>query len=262
VLRISDPSLFLNDELAISAFLGPEWQNPIEGVVEIARYIAQQLGLREEQIIYWGRSGGAFAALQAATISPRGRAVGINAQLDASRFDDVAWARPIRETFRKGWSFADICEAYPVRSSVAKSLKWALRRGHDPRLLLVQNDADEMCYKDHFVPFCTESGLDPATSSRSRHVQTQVFHNWRGHNAVTRSVLKQISNEGLPFLLGKEPTQVSGPLDPSWWNEEFYLNQNPDVARAVRKGLLRSGLEHYQMVGADEKRLTAPSSID
>jgi hypothetical protein len=262
VLRISDPTLFLNDELAISAFIGPERQSPIEGVVEIARYIGRQLGIREEQIIYWGRSGGAFAALMAATVSPRGRAVAINAQLDASRFDGAAWARPIRETFREGWSFVDIGEAYPVRMSVANALKWALRRGHNPRLLLVQNDADTMCYDDQFVPFCTDFGLDPAASSRSQNVQTLVFHNWRGHNAVPRKVLKQISNEGLPFLLGKESAQVSGPLNPSWWNEEFYLRHNPDIARAVRKGLLRTGLEHYQMAGADEKRLTAPPSID
>jgi hypothetical protein len=138
-----------------------------------------------------------------------------------------------------------------------KALKWAIGRGHDPRVLLVQNDRDEMCYENHFVPFAREFGLDPAASSSSDHVRTLVYSNWRGHGVVTRKVAMQIS-ESLSFLLGEDATKVSGPLAPSWWNEEFYLRKYPDIAQAVRKGRFRSGLEHYQVHGAIEKRTPAP----
>lgn len=256
VLRISDPSLFLNDELSVGGFLGSEARNPIEGVTAIAQHIAGLLGLRDGQVIYWGISAAGYAALRAATLSPNGRAVSINGLLEVAPFENAQWARPIRETFKAGWSFADIQEAYPVRSSVLAALNWARRRGHDPRFIMVQNDADALCYQDQFVPFCRAVGLDPAASMQDRYVKTIVYHNRRGHGAIPRSVVRRISDEGLPFLLGHEG--VSGPTMPSWWNETYYLERNPDVAQGVRKGRMRSGLEHYQLFGAREHRDATP----
>jgi hypothetical protein len=106
------------------------------------------------------------------------------------------------------------------------------------------------------MPFCRAVGLDPAASMQDRYVKTIVYHNRRGHGAIPRSVVRRISDEGLPFLLGHEG--VSGPTMPSWWNETYYLERNPDVARGVRKGRMRSGLEHYQLFGAREHRDATP----
>jgi hypothetical protein len=113
-----------------------------------------------------------------------------------------------------------------------------------------------MCYAQHFVPFCKALGLDVAAGSQTPNIKTQVYHNWRGHAVVPRSVAVRIASEGLPFLLGDRSN--SGRLDVSWWDEDYYLRLNPDVAQAVRKGRIRSGLEHYQMVGAAEKRRYRP----
>lgn len=38
------------------------------------------------------------------------------------------------------------------------------------------------------------------------------------------------------------------------FDEQFYLRQNPDVAEAVRKGLMISGFEHYSKFGEKERR--------
>jgi hypothetical protein len=258
VLRISDPGFFLNDELSTSCFLGVERQDGLEGAVQIAQQIGYGLGLGDEQIIYWGSSGGGFAALRAATLVTKGRAVAVNPQTEIRSFEGQPWAFPVSETFRKGWSFSDICEAYPIRTSVANALKWAIRRGATPRLVIAQNDADEMCYQDHFVPFCKEHDLDPSCDSRSKYVQTLVYHNWRGHGVAPRKVDLRISEIGLPFLLDDKSEGISDRVFPNWWDEQYYLRRYPDIAEAVRKGRLRSGLEHYQSYGAAEKRVPRP----
>ncbi len=198
------PALFLNEKLTVSGFLGREEQDPVEGLVRIARHLAEQLGLAEDRIIFWGTSGGGFAALKAAAMMPRGRAVGINAQLVTDAPERFPWAHETREMFRKGISYAEIRAAHPARASVAQALKQALARGYEPRFVLAQNDADEICYDDHFVPFCRELGLDPAQSVRTPHVRTFVFHQRRGHGVVPPSISRMITREGVPFLFGEE----------------------------------------------------------
>jgi hypothetical protein len=254
VLRISDPTLFLNDQVTMSCFLGPERQDPIEGVVQIAQQVGRQFGLNDERIIYWGKSSGAVGALRAATLVPHGRAVGLNSLIDGRMFDDAPWAREVRETFRKDWSFADIYRAYPVRSSLAQSLHWALQRGHAPRLVLLQNDQDEMCYADQFVPFCKEFGLDPEKDCQTENLKTLMYSDPKGHNSVPGDAVDRVILEGIPFLMGEQTSEVRAPLNTSWFDEGYYLRNNPDVKAAIGKGLYKSALEHFQIKGADEKR--------
>ena len=44
---------------------------------------------------------------------------------------------------------------------------------------------------------------------------------------------------------------------PEGWNEEAYLAKNPDVAKAVDKGIMPSGLWHYMTYGKNEGRTLA-----
>ncbi len=46
---------------------------------------------------------------------------------------------------------------------------------------------------------------------------------------------------------------------PSWWNEDYYLQNNSDVAIAVKFGLLKSGFAHFVYYGAKEGRDPNPS---
>lgn len=46
---------------------------------------------------------------------------------------------------------------------------------------------------------------------------------------------------------------------PSWWDEDYYLQNNSDVAIAVKFGLLKSGFAHFVYYGAKEGRDPNPS---
>lgn len=47
------------------------------------------------------------------------------------------------------------------------------------------------------------------------------------------------------------------PVPPFWFNEQGYLNLNPDVIEAIRKGLFLSPYDHYEKVGRREGRFLA-----
>jgi len=44
---------------------------------------------------------------------------------------------------------------------------------------------------------------------------------------------------------------------PPGWVEQRYLDENPDVAAAVRSGSFESGWQHYMLYGKDEGRAGA-----
>jgi hypothetical protein len=53
---------------------------------------------------------------------------------------------------------------------------------------------------------------------------------------------------------------LTGTTTPSGFDERFYLQTNPDVARAVAMGQFPSGLAHYQQFGQAEARTPLPST--
>src|ERR1700736_1989175 len=53
------------------------------------------------------------------------------------------------------------------------------------------------------------------------------------------------------------PAETEPPLDPSF-NEALYLRAFPDIAEAVRRGTLASGLAHFRLAGTKEGRLEKP----
>jgi SAM-dependent methyltransferase len=56
----------------------------------------------------------------------------------------------------------------------------------------------------------------------------------------------------IPFAA--EHTDPSPLASPPWFDEAFYLQTNPDVAAAVRRGELASGYKHFTIFGAREGR--------
>lgn len=55
---------------------------------------------------------------------------------------------------------------------------------------------------------------------------------------------------GAPEILIPQPA-----FNPASFDEDFYLQENPDVAAAVTAGVINSGLEHYQLFGQFEGRV-------
>lgn len=64
----------------------------------------------------------------------------------------------------------------------------------------------------------------------------------------------------LSSWLGVEKETDPAAIPPPGWRESTYLAANPDVAAAVRGGLLRSGYDHYQQFGRAEGRPGVPAA--
>ena len=57
---------------------------------------------------------------------------------------------------------------------------------------------------------------------------------------------------------GLDEEYAEDDLDETGFNEATYLTAFPDIAEAVRRGVLESGLAHYRSLGHAEGRLEKP----
>lgn len=108
---------------------------------------------------------------------------------------------------------------------------------------------------DHFLSFGLSEGRVPN--------QSLVFFNENSYLTQNSDVQEQVEagifDSGLDHFLsfGIEQDEVQariaeGGTGYRFYNEQFYLNNNPDVQAAVNNGTFDSGLEHFIEFGLDE----------
>lgn len=75
-----------------------------------------------------------------------------------------------------------------------------------------------------------------------------------GHDLIGRTIAESITNKKVTASNGNKKDVSSFPPVPREYKEGDYLDLNPDVAQAVKKGEFNSGAEHYLMYGYKENR--------
>lgn len=209
VLWILDPSLHLDDRLEITGFLGTLERDPIDGVLYIAGFIAEQLAIDAGRVVFWGNSGAGFAALMCAIRVPAGRAVAINPSIDTVGYRAFPAVQLIADVFLPGASVQDICDRAPLRTSVVTALRDARARGASPRLVIAQNSQDTFHHQRQFMAFChafevpVRGGVDPRSE-----LLAVVYDSPEAHLAEPPSLTASIATAVFPFLLDRASEQA------------------------------------------------------
>lgn len=200
VLAVCDPTLFLDDELRLGWFVGNRTMDPMRALHRTAETVRTLLGIAADRMVFYGSSGGGFAAIVAASGLPQGRAVAINPQTDITHY----YPRPvanITKVFAAGWTPQRCLDAYPLRWSALAAVADARGHGRDLRVFYAQNLVDKAHHARHFLPFCKQVDAPPAGGlSVDATVLTHVFSSPEGHGAEPPEVVKYVVAHGLPHL--------------------------------------------------------------
>ena len=201
VLSVCDPTLFLDDQLRLGWFVGNRTLDPMGALVRIVDRVRALTRIGEGRVIFYGSSGGGFAALLAAASLPHGRAIAINPQSEIINYYPRAVA-DVARVFAKGWTPARCRDAYPLRWSALAAVAEANRAQRDLRIVYAQNLIDKWHHARHYIPFCAQTGASASGGlSRDGRIRTHVFSSPEGHGAEPAEVVKFILAEGLPHLL-------------------------------------------------------------
>jgi hypothetical protein len=190
-LRISDPSALLTD-VGLSCYIGTERQDPVRGILQITNRVRECLTIAAGQVIYFGMSGGGFAALMCAIHDTKAIGVGLNPQVQLAPFGGNPAFERLARAFRKDATIRQLAEDYPERFSVIEALKAAHRSGASPRLFLSTNRDGEWDIKHQHEPFCRAFGIPvQGGADISEDLEVTTFFEEGGHNAFfgTRDVL-------------------------------------------------------------------------
>lgn len=201
VLSVCDPTLYLDDELRVGWYIGSRCADPMPVLLGTANRVRELLGLTDDQVVFYGSSGGGFAALRAAASCRVGRAVVINPQTAIAAYFETFVSR-FAKVFAPELTPRECRDLYPLRWSALAAIADARLRQHDLRIVYAQNLDDKVHHARHFRPFCGLTGapLSGGTSADGS-MLTHVYASPEGHGAEPPEVVKYIVTDGMRHLL-------------------------------------------------------------
>lgn len=198
-LRISDPGLYLSNELNLAWYAGSQFQPRFQRLLDVLVNFAIE-STSADQLIFMGGCGGGFAAALAASQIKGSTAIVWNPQTDIERYNEIH----VDNYFDQAWGgdraiAKEIITTSLLNESILQSTF---------NLLYFQSQTDAWHVRDHFEPFLTyvagsDLRLDVLKADWGNgHIPPPV--------ELIRSTLKAtIEEEDLPNFDGKKFTRVN-----------------------------------------------------
>ena len=189
VLCVADPTLELHDGMELGWYLGTEKHDATEELCMLVRQFAEALSIPHRMIVFWGSSGGGFAALALASRIEETTAVAINAQTDVFAYESVRTVEAVRKNCFDGITEAQIKKGFLPRVNMAE----AWRGNRSSRAIVVQNEIDKHHFESHFLPFWKALGgkAEEEQHLDGRHCK-MLYKDARGHEPESEEMLKEI----------------------------------------------------------------------
>lgn len=174
-LYISDPLLKMTDDIGLGWYIGTKESDLNAQIATVVRQVALNLGTPLGKVVYYGSSGGGFAALRSLIEIPEAQAVAINPQVILTNFEGNSLDRYLSRFFG-GMSKKDFERLHSFRNSVLSRI--GLIR--ESRVVYVQNTLDPHHMNQHFAHLFRQAGVE-WTSRHLRNVELVLFEDIRGH---------------------------------------------------------------------------------
>lgn len=183
VLYVSDPSLYLSDKLALAWYIGTDKLDHFDFISTVVTEIAEELGIKNENIVTYGSSGGGYAAIRLGNFIPDICCVAINPQTEIRKYSRSTVGTFLRTCFQQRYDDFDF-DANADRFSLLIS-----SNENQKRVILAQNLIDERHYLHHYLPYCEARGVDGTKSSRNGRLKTILFKHNGGHSGAESSAV-------------------------------------------------------------------------
>jgi hypothetical protein len=177
-LYISDPTLEACDDLGLGWYIGDRQHDCMEDIACLVRGVARTFGVSERKIVFYGSSGGGFAALRALRWFPQAAAITINPQTRLTAFRALSLTNYLARFFG-GISKDAFAQSYPTRNAVVE----ALAECREACVVYVQNSLDEHHFAGHLSEIYQQrEGV--WTSTFLRNQELILFEDPQGHDTA------------------------------------------------------------------------------
>lgn len=215
VLALDDPTLELDDALELGWFMGRRDADATAELADIIAAFAERLGVAPGGIVFYGSSGGGFAALALAHRLQGSVAVAINPQVDATRF----FSRQRDDLLRVAFGgLSPEQAAATLRERFCMQHAW--QGETHSRAIVVQNRQDLHHYTKHYPLLAQALGL-PAQTGYSRDWRhfSLLYSDPAGHGPEPQDLVATIISLSERFSAPQE----SDTADPALQRADFQV---------------------------------------
>lgn len=148
LLQISDPSLYIAEDLNLAWYAGSSIQPNLQMLLaSLSEFAAESAS--SSQIVFAGGSGGGFASIKLASAFPTATALVWNPQTDIEKYN----AEHVDHYFSRAWRG----NRSHAKRTIATSLLAPSIKNSQYRILYFQSATDIWHIKDHLKPFLSYS---------------------------------------------------------------------------------------------------------
>lgn len=201
ILAISDPTLYLDDNLPIGWFAGTKYQKISTFVADAILKVASLLDIPPNRIIFWGSSAGGYASILLAAQIDGANFISANGQTQIINYYK-GHIESYRQLFDSNATAESLAKNYPKQWSAITALQSSYDKKKITCGVIVQNTVDTKHYNEHYIPFCEyfhlpiEGGINDKLNLHSL-----VFTHEKGHGPEPAEIAKKLVEEYLPKIL-------------------------------------------------------------
>lgn len=189
---IADPTLYLDNKLQLGWYIGTPEHNVAHNIVRIVNAICKKLSLKKEDVVFYGSSGGGYAALQCCAYMGGGAtAIAINPQVKIVNYKVDVVNAFLTSCFH-GISKNEAVCLYEKRFSAIEA--WQENSASMSRCLIVQNIQDRFHYNKHYREFASAFGIPDNGKTADGRMGSFVYDHPSGHDAEPKLMVQSILN--------------------------------------------------------------------
>lgn len=201
ILAISDPTLYLDDNLPIGWFAGTKYQKISAFVADAILKVASLLDIPPNRIIFWGSSAGGYASILLAAQIDGASFISANGQTQIINYYK-SHIEHFRKQFDASSTAKELAEKYPEQWSIIFALQKSYNENKRTNGVIVQNTADLQHYNRHYTPFCKHFELPIEGGVSEKYgLHSMLFLDEKGHGPESADVAKFIVKDYLPKIL-------------------------------------------------------------
>lgn len=172
-LYLADPTLSLSDQIGLGWYVGTQEMNIVPILADIVKAVAEKLGVPNKRIVFYGSSGGGFAAIKIFQLIEQSVAIAINPQTNILAYHADEIVNEFVRVYAQGKIISD-----ENRLNILSDVD-ALR---ERKIIYAQNKQDGHHFREHYSPFAHAMGWKKSNSFSVGRAQAYLFSLEGGHN--------------------------------------------------------------------------------
>ena len=227
----TDPIFYLNDDVRIGWYIGDEDHWYLKTISDIILKLMENQDIKNEDVLFYGSSGGGFASLGLGTLIRESRVIVNNAQFFVLNYHQEHVDMAMNTLF-EGRDIQEVYDKFPYRLDIVELFK---KENYMPQIDYYVNADSNADLNNHAVPFINKaSQLDCFNENLNIH----FYHSNSGHdplgNKETISIIKS-------YFINESPDGIKE-------SEEKLKKENKKLKAKNKK--LEKEIEHFKSTKA------------